>query len=212
MWLNTSPYMLSGVLLAFISLGPLHTEATSDVNVELKASFDPAPYLLELLLVNSFLQTEIHANKTRETAALENQTAYFPLLDRIADGYFAGAATDKELYENFVQLLQDEGHISDAETLAMFQYALSIHAAAPRIEAHYQFYNTSVEPLLALAGGGRACSTWAHFEGKRYCWPVLEESQGDAVGHMFVLLESQVDEILRKANVEVHPNGSSIVC
>jgi hypothetical protein len=44
----------------------------------------------------------------RETAAEENSTAYFPLLDRIADGYFDKAQTDEALYTSFRKLLQED--------------------------------------------------------------------------------------------------------
>jgi UDP-glucose:glycoprotein glucosyltransferase len=129
--------------------------------VALRASFNPAPYLVELL----------------ETAAEENSTAYFPLLDRIAEGYFQKSTTDKELYEAFVELLQKDGHITDAETLSSFRFALSVHSAAPRIEAHYQFYNTSVEPSLE-GEQGDDCGTWVSFNGKQYCSPQLWEGRG----------------------------------
>lgn len=121
------------------------------------ASFRPAAYLLELL----------------ETAADENQTAYFPLLDRVAEGYFSDARTDEELYQAFLRVLHDDGHIADTETLSSFRFALSLHSAAPRIEAHHQFYNTSVGPTLTKLDTD--CHTWVHFHRRRYCSPFLYE-------------------------------------
>ncbi|KAI9791490.1 MAG: hypothetical protein M1816_003834 [Peltula sp. TS41687] len=174
---KASPF--ARAVFALIALSLSHSaQASSDVDVALRASFDSAPYLLELL----------------EAAAQENQTAYFPLLDRIADGYFLGAETDEHLYKAFLEVLQDDGHISDEDTLSSFKLAASLHSAAPRIEAHYQFYNTSVEPLI---GGiqGNDCSTWVHFGGKRYCSPALDESQGDVVGQKSTS-ERQLDRVL----------------
>jgi UDP-glucose:glycoprotein glucosyltransferase len=113
----------------------------------------------------------------RETAAEENATAYFPILDRVAEGYFQQANTDQELYHLFLSLLKDDGHITDFETLSSFQFALSVRSAAPRIEAHYQFYNTSVEPSLR-GEQGTTCETWVAFGGKQYCSPELKESHG----------------------------------
>lgn len=113
-----------------------------------------------------------------ETAAEENSTCYFPLLDRIADGYFVEASTDHELYTSFLRLVQDDGHLTDPESLSSFQFALSIHSAAPRIEAHYQYYITSVEPSLVAAEFTK-CPVWVHFEGKKYCSPELERAQQD---------------------------------
>lgn len=114
----------------------------------------------------------------RETAAEENSTAYFPILDRIAEGRFADYNSDQELYSTFLQVLQDDGHITNAEALSSFQFALSIHSAAPRIEAHYHYYDTSVEPSLMIAQDA-ACPVWVHFDGKQYCSPALDRAQQD---------------------------------
>ncbi|KAK2743249.1 hypothetical protein FQN57_004938 [Myotisia sp. PD_48] len=135
-------------------------QASPSVNVALKASFNSAPYLMELL----------------ETAAEENASSYFPLLDRIADGVFAEATTDKELYDQFVQELSSGGHITDLESLSSFKLALSLRSTAPRIQAHYQYYNTSVKPSLMVAQDA-VCQVWAHYEGAQYCSSTLEHAQ-----------------------------------
>ena len=114
---------------------------------------------------------------TSETAAEENATSYFPILDRIAEGYFQKASTDQELYDSFLQLLKHDGHITDAETLSSFQFALSLHSAAPRVEAHYQYYNTTVEPSLEAKQDDN-CETWVAFAGKQYCSPDLDKEHG----------------------------------
>ncbi|KAF2203909.1 UDP-glucose:glyco protein glucosyltransferase precursor [Delitschia confertaspora ATCC 74209] len=148
-------------LFILSAIRPFTISASPSVNVALKTSFTSAPYLVELL----------------ETAAEEVPDAYFPILDRIAEGYFHEAITDKQLYETFVELLLEDGYVEDLETLSSFRFALSVHSAAPRIEAHYQFYNTSVEPSLKV-DQGTSCETWASFGGKQYCSPRLEESHG----------------------------------
>lgn len=114
----------------------------------------------------------------RETAAEENTTSYFPLLDRVAEGVFADIDTEQALFERFLKLLQDDGHISDLEALASFKFAIAIRSAAPRIEAHYQYYNTSVQPNM-MAAQDAACPVWVHFVDKQYCSPSLERAQQD---------------------------------
>lgn len=106
----------------------------------------------------------------------ENPSSYFPLLDRIADGYFSKAATDKELYETFLELLQKEGYIASAESLSTFKLALSTRSAAPKIEAHYQYYQTGVEPSLKDEQEG--CDAWILWEGQQYCSPSLDQPRG----------------------------------
>ncbi|KAL8706222.1 MAG: hypothetical protein Q9201_000728 [Fulgogasparrea decipioides] len=141
---------------------PRAASAVPAVNVALQASFNSAPYLLELL----------------EAAAEENSTAYFPILDRIAEGRFVDCTSELELYTSFLQTLQNDGHITSPEALSSLQFALSIHSAAPRIEAHYQYYDTSVEPSLMVAQDA-ACPVWVHFGGKQYCSPALDRAQQD---------------------------------
>jgi UDP-glucose:glycoprotein glucosyltransferase len=116
--------------------------------------------------------------RIRETAAEENSTSYFPLLDTIAQGVFFEADTEQALFEKFSTILEDDGHISDPEALASFKFALAIRSAAPRIEAHYQYYNTSVMPNL-MAAQDAACPVWVHFDDKQYCSPSLERAQQD---------------------------------
>ncbi len=102
--------------------------------------------------------------------------------------------TEQELFEKFVQVVQDDGHIRDPETLSSFKFALALHAAAPRIEAHYQYYNTSVQPNM-MAAQDAACPVWVHFDGKQYCSPTLERAQQD-VDMDDKLLELPFDRVL----------------
>jgi UDP-glucose:glycoprotein glucosyltransferase len=118
----------------------------------------------------------------RETAADENATSYFPLLDRIAEGHFAPASTERELYESFIKLLQDDGHMGDPQTLSSYQLALSLRSAAPRIEAHYQYYHTTVEPSIKVEED-TSCPTWVLLNGIKYCTPFLDEPHGKVKGN-----------------------------
>jgi UDP-glucose:glycoprotein glucosyltransferase len=73
-------------------------------------------------------------------------------------------------------VVQDDGHINDPESLSSFKFGLSVRSAAPRIEAHYQYYNTSVEPSM-MAAQDAVCPVWVYMDGKQYCSPDLERSQ-----------------------------------
>jgi UDP-glucose:glycoprotein glucosyltransferase len=94
---------------------------------------------------------------------------------------FDDAVTEKELYDRFLKVLLDGGHLQDAESLSSFKFALAIRSAAPRIEAHYQYYNTSVQPSLKSAQDA-ACPIWVHAGGKQYCSSTLERAQQDVSG------------------------------
>jgi UDP-glucose:glycoprotein glucosyltransferase len=157
---STLPWRLSTVASLAALLFSTHSQAESSVHVALQPSFSAAPFLVELL----------------ETAASENSTAYFPLLDRIAEGVFSDSTTDQDLYNRFIDVLQQDGHLPQPEALSSFKFALSLHAAAPRIEAHFQYYNTSVQPRM-MAAQDAACPVWVHFDDKQYCSPTLERAQ-----------------------------------
>lgn len=119
----------------------------------------------------------------RETAADENVTSYFPLLDRIADGAFEEAISEKELYDRFLQVIHEDGHLRTPESLSSFKLSLSTRSLAPRIQAHYQYYNTSVQQSMMRAQDA-ACPVWVHFEGKQYCSSLMERAQQDIDGEL----------------------------
>ncbi|KAL7822016.1 glycosyltransferase family 24 protein [Trichoderma gracile] len=144
--------LICGLLLA------LQAHSTPTVNVGMTAAFPAGPYLLELL----------------ETAAAENSSAYFPLLDRIAAGHFASASTDAALYAQVLDALQEDGSLSSPEALSTFKLALSLRSAAPRIEAHYQYHATAVASAVDDAAES-GCSNWVLLEGKQYCTPALDK-------------------------------------
>ncbi|QPC73004.1 hypothetical protein HYE68_003756 [Fusarium pseudograminearum] len=149
--LRFSQYMAMAMLAATAA------SASPSVNVGMHAAFPHGPYLLELL----------------ETAAGENSTAYFPLLDKIASGHFASANSDAELYHRFLQVLQEDRHIIARDALSTFKLSLSLRAAAPRIEAHYQYYSTAVDPESQIDGAGK-CQSWALIDNQKYCSPELD--------------------------------------
>ncbi|OJK03201.1 hypothetical protein ASPACDRAFT_23432 [Aspergillus aculeatus ATCC 16872] len=157
-------WRVSSVIVAS-ALSCLVHATTPSVNVALQASFDSAPYLIELL----------------ETAAEENSTSYFPILDRIAEGAFDDAVSDKELYDRFLEVIHTDGHLRTPEALSSFKLSLSIRSASPRIAAHYQYYNASVQHSLAAAQDA-VCPVWVHAEGKQYCSSTLERAQQGVMG------------------------------
>ncbi|KAI1100428.1 UDP-glucose:glycoprotein glucosyltransferase [Jackrogersella minutella] len=158
------PCGLATTLLAALCLNSGHVAAGPSINVAMQAAFPAPPYLVELL----------------ETAAGENTTSYFPLLDRIADGTFAKAKTDKELYEKFLEVLKQDGHMESSEALSTFKLALSMRSAALRIEAHYQYYDTAVAPSLVEARND--CAEWVFLSGKQYCSASLAHAEGHISG------------------------------
>ncbi|KAF2670722.1 hypothetical protein BT63DRAFT_385109 [Microthyrium microscopicum] len=143
-------------LLFLFAAFPLRATANPSINVDVQAAFASPPFIIELL----------------ETAADEKPDVYFPILDRIAEGYFESSNTDKELYQRFLTLLKNDKLITDPESLSALKFALSIRNSAPRIQAHYQFYETSVQPSL----DGLDCEVWMEIAGKQYCDLTMEKA------------------------------------
>jgi UDP-glucose:glycoprotein glucosyltransferase len=91
-----------------------------------------------------------------------------------------------ELYEKFLGVLQEDGHISSPEALSTFKLALSMRSAAPRIEAHYQYYATGVELHLG-SSSPEGCDPWVYFSEKQYCSPALTKPGEQHLGNSYVL-------------------------
>jgi UDP-glucose:glycoprotein glucosyltransferase len=104
----------------------------------------------------------------RETAAEENETSYFPLLDRISSGAFADKTSDKDLYNEFLRIANAEGFLTDPAELSSFNLTLSIHAAAPRIEAHYHYYENNLVPIMGKFFNS-SCKVWVQWASKQTC-------------------------------------------
>ncbi|CAK7268420.1 killer toxin resistant protein [Sporothrix epigloea] len=166
-------------LLVALVMQPSVAVAGPSIDVEMIAAFPSPPYLTELL----------------ETAAQENTTSYFPILDRIAEGYFADASSDRDLYERFLLLLEQGDYISSQEALSTFRLALSLRSAAPRVEAHFQYYKTAVNGSR-FGYGDQAeteCDQWILYEGKRYCSPSLNDRHAIVADHQSQLRELPFD-------------------
>ena len=104
----------------------------------------------------------------RETAAVEDASIFWPFLDSLSKPELAKYDTEKEYYERVLQLLHNE-FLTDPVTLGSFELGLSLHTAAPKIEAYYQFYNTSV--VTSLGKYDESCTSWVHWQGKQICSP-----------------------------------------
>lgn len=114
-----------------------------------------------------------------ETAAGENATSYFPILDQIASGAFSDASTDAELYDKFINALKAGEHITSPEALSTFNLALSLRSAAPRIEAHYQYYDAQLNSSQI----SESCEAWIEYKGKQYCEASLQTHGGGSASH-----------------------------
>jgi UDP-glucose:glycoprotein glucosyltransferase len=103
---------------------------------------------------------------SRETAVVENSSIFWSLLDSLSQPELAKYDHAKEYYEKSLRILQNE-YMTDPVVLGSFELGLSLHTAAPKIEAYYQFYETSVVP--SLTEYDESCQSWVHWRGKQIC-------------------------------------------
>lgn len=77
------------------------------------------------------------------------------------------------------------------EALSTFKLALSLRSAAPRIEAHYQYYDTAVEPGLGDPKEG--CDDWVLLKGSkgssRHCSASLAHADATVPADAYVFLD-----------------------
>jgi UDP-glucose:glycoprotein glucosyltransferase len=148
--------------LVFLLVLPFVTSASPPVSVKLQASWNSPQLPLEILFTSPSSSLI-----GRETAAVENQTIFWPLLDSLTRDESSVRETEKEYYERVVQKLREEFRM-DSVTLSSFKLGLSVHSAAPKLEAYYHFYATTVVPALG-ENHGDTCDNWAYFRGERIC-------------------------------------------
>jgi len=98
---------------------------------------------------------------------VENMTVFWPLLDSLADLNLNPETTEEEFYERVLRILKEE-FLSDPVTLGSFELGLSLHTAAPKIEAYYQYYRSSVVPSVGESYD-EGCDAWVHFDGQQIC-------------------------------------------
>jgi hypothetical protein len=102
----------------------------------------------------------------RETIALEDPQAFFPLLDRLTHPEWSPILTstnDEKTYRSVLETALSSGFLSASGELASLEMAFALHAAVPRVEAAYQYY------LDTQASRAGECESWVDWYGKVVC-------------------------------------------
>lgn len=72
--------------------------------------------------------------------------------------------SDQEVYNRFLRTLEHDKILPDAGAVSSWKLALSVHEAAPRIQAQYQFWNSSVRYLEDQSTGEASGSLLSVFK------------------------------------------------
>ncbi|EKM57416.1 glycosyltransferase family 24 protein [Phanerochaete carnosa HHB-10118-sp] len=139
-------------LRCLLALLPLTAVLASSppVQVELRTSWAPPPFLVELL----------------ETIAIEDPESYFPLLDRFTHPEWSPLAQDQaheNVYRNALETALAAGYLAEPGELAAMEATFALHSSTPRLEAAYQFYSDN------QAGRGADCGSWVDWYGDVVC-------------------------------------------
>lgn len=142
----------------------LGNAASPPVNVSLRTSWPAPPFLIEALyvLVN-FVALAIDFGSLSETVALENPDAFFPLLDRLTDPKVFSSLEElspEALYRAVLEISTGNG-VFNVATLEM---NLALHAATPKIEAFYNYYEDHHS-----GSRGVECGSWVDWHGQVIC-------------------------------------------
>ncbi|WVN85210.1 uncharacterized protein L203_100355 [Cryptococcus depauperatus CBS 7841] len=120
------------------------------VHVNLETAWPAPPLLLEIL----------------ETVYDEEPQSYFPLLNLISS--LPTNSTPEAIFTSTLDLIQAYSLLPSPASLSTFHLALSLHSTAPRIEAGYNWYETSVRRNEASLGV-EGCQGWVEWRGKGFC-------------------------------------------
>lgn len=115
-------------------------------------------------------------NFLRETIALEDPSAYFPILDILTDPNTFPSATPlshEALHQLAFQSTVSLGYLSKPGAPEYAEMQLALHAATPKIEAFYQYYTDTtrgrVSDIEQSAEGGARCGSWVDWHGEVVC-------------------------------------------
>ncbi|KAG0356409.1 hypothetical protein BG005_004658 [Podila minutissima] len=124
------------------------------IEASIHTSWAAPPLLLEIL----------------EAVAVENRTAYQPLMRQLTDTAFLDSvSTPKALYEESLRVIEAHGHVAP-QAISSLKWSLAMHTSAPWIEAHYHLYNSTIAPdRLTKPGFNSDCGVWVDWYGRQIC-------------------------------------------
>ncbi|WRT66985.1 uncharacterized protein IL334_003951 [Kwoniella shivajii] len=124
--------------------------ASPPVSISLETSWPAPPLLLEIL----------------ETVYDESPSSYFPLLHLLSS--LPTSSSDDEILSSTLNLIGSYSLLPNPSSISIFNLALSLHTAVPRIEAEYSWYESIVRPQEGKLGV-EGCDSWVQWRGKGFC-------------------------------------------
>ena len=111
----------------------------------------------------------------RETVALDRPAHFFPLVDLLTDPNIfpkpLSTLPSEAIYQAATNAAHANGFFREPDSLPVFQLALALHSASPKLEAFYQYYKDRNLENVPLPSGipAEECGSWVDWYGKRIC-------------------------------------------
>jgi len=119
----------------------------------------------EFLLVLS--RTLCVESSDRETISLDNPHSFFPLVDRLTDSQVLPnlhKLPPEAIHQGALGVAIDDGIIREPGDLGIVEMNLAMHAATPKLEAFYDYYEDTHNN-----SNGRECGSWVDWYGEVVC-------------------------------------------
>ncbi|KAG1175838.1 hypothetical protein G6F70_003865 [Rhizopus microsporus] len=185
---------ISTAILGLVTLSGLLSKAYASsptVDLTLVAPWSAPDFLLEVA----------------ETIAVHNEESYYRFIDIIRTQQESYNWTPRKVYEEAVKAAASLKEI-DVDLLKL---SLSLHEAAPRIEAYFQYYNQLV--TANLTEYDHQCDVWVHIGDKQICdLELLTDTIKDLKDTAYVNLlpfDHITDDTLQKPTVVLYTDSFS---
>lgn len=142
-----------------------------------------------------------------ETIAVHNEESYYRFIDTIRTQQESYNWTPRKVYEEAVKAAASLKEI-DVDLLKL---SLSLHEAAPRIEAYFQYYNQLA--TANLTEYDHQCDVWVHIGNKQICdLELLTDTIKDLRDAAYINLlpfDHITDDTLQKPTVVLYTDSFS---
>ncbi|KAF9478976.1 hypothetical protein BDN70DRAFT_807681 [Pholiota conissans] len=148
----------TSLLVAALSALQVIGSSSPPVKVELRSSWAAPSFLAEIL----------------ETVSLENPDQFFNYVDLLTgpEGLTSTATmTPEAIYQAALEIAIDNGIIQDKGDLSTIEMNMAMHAAAPKLEAFYNYYEGNQHDIARKESfaRGKECGSWVDWYGEVVC-------------------------------------------
>jgi len=103
----------------------------------------------------------------RETVYDEQPSSYFPLLNLLGSRIPRDNSTSPQsILMTSLDLITSHDLLPKASSFSTLHLALGLHTSAPKIEASYSYYESTVDEAKL---GVQGCESWVEWRGKGFC-------------------------------------------